>query len=52
MKELKLNIYKDCIVDENNIIVAEKPKYIRDWKKGEEICKVFNKYMNLIKKND
>jgi hypothetical protein len=42
MKQLKFNAFKDCIVDENNTIVAEKPHGIKTWTSGEEIINVFN----------
>ena len=42
MKHLKLNKYNDCIVDENNTIIAERPHHNKEWIEGEEICKTFN----------
>lgn len=47
MKKLKLNQWGDCIVDENNRIVAERPNHHdrneRGWPEGEEIIKAFNR---------
>ena len=37
-----MNRYRDCITDENDQIVAERPRFITDWVAGDEICKVFN----------
>jgi len=43
MKKLRLNQWGDCIVDENDRIVAERPSHLREWPDGEKICKAFNR---------
>ena len=43
MKKLRLNHWGDCIVDENNRIVDERPSRMREWPEAEEIIKAFNR---------
>ena len=49
MEKVSLNEFKDCIVDENNNIVAEKPRWFdrHNWEQGEMLVKAFNKKLNL-----
>lgn len=49
MKKVSLNEFKDCIVDENNNIVAEKPRWFdrKKWEQGEMLVEAFNKKLNL-----
>ncbi|MBX3045119.1 MAG: hypothetical protein KIT33_15145 [Candidatus Kapabacteria bacterium] len=51
MRKVSLNEFKDCIVDENNNIVAEKPRWFdrHKWKQGEMLVEAFNKKFNLEK---
>jgi hypothetical protein len=43
MKKLKFNQFGDCIVDENDRIVAERPARMREWPEAEEIVRAFNR---------
>lgn len=49
MKKVSLNEFKDCIVDEKNNIVAEKPRWFdrHNWEQGELLVNAFNKKLNL-----
>ena len=53
MKSLSLNQWKDCIVDENNKIVAERPSsytaHSTTWPEGEEIISTFNHNKGVVK---
>lgn len=49
MEKVSLNEFKDCIVDEKNNIVAEKPRWFdrHNWEQGEMLVDAFNKKLNL-----
>lgn len=49
MEKVSLNEFKDCIVDEQNNIVAEKPRWFdrHNWEQGEQLVNAFNKKLNL-----
>ena len=49
MEKVSLNEFKDCIVDEQNNIVAEKPRWFdrHHWEQGEMLVNAFNKKLNL-----
>jgi hypothetical protein len=53
MEKVSLNKFKDCIVDEKNNIVAEKPRWFdkHNWEQGEMLVKAFNKKLNLYNIN-
>ena len=45
--KIKLNKYKDCIINENNTIIAERPHGVKEWDDGEIICNVYNNADNV-----
>ena len=49
MEKVSLNEFKDCIVDEKNNIVAEKPRWFdrQKWEQGEMLVNAFNEKLNL-----
>lgn len=49
MEKVSLNEFKNCIIDENNNIVAEKPRWFdrHNWEQGEMLVEAFNKKLNL-----
>jgi formyltetrahydrofolate hydrolase len=49
MEKVSLNEFKDCIVDEQNNIVAEKPRWFdrHRWEQGEMLVNEFNIKLNI-----